>query len=237
MKPIQPKNGIKRCWRALCPALIWGAGLAALLFQAGCAPGLISVLGTPTSDETKIPAEYNLAKQKDQKILVLVDQPSYLNAHPNLRFFLTDAINKIFQLNAKIQASYIINYDTLADFRSGTADFSLLGPERVGSALGADFVLHVTIANYQVTQIGDTGYLNASLDVQASVIKVANGEKVWPTLEQSRLVQVGCESERRGRDAVGVRLASAAARCITRYLYDCPKKQFKISDERTTTEW
>jgi hypothetical protein len=48
---------------------------------------------------------------------------------------------------------------------------------------------------------------------------------------------VGFESERNGRDAAAVRLAVAAAHCVSRYLYDCPKNQFKIADEVTDIGW
>jgi len=244
MKPKQPKTGITLrlpapaiFWRVLGAAVAVCASIPLLLLQTGCSPGIIAVFGEPTSSEKKVPAEYNLAVQKGAKILILVDQPTYLDAHPNLRFFVTDAISKTFQLQLKIPASLIIDYDTLADYRSETADFSLQSPEQVGSALGADFVLHVVVSNYQITQEGDITNLSAKLDAQATLIKTATGEKVWPMMEPSRLIQVGCESERRGPDTVAVRMASAAARCITRYLYDCPKNQFKILDDRTNMSW
>jgi hypothetical protein len=233
MKPKQPKIG-----QTLRLVVLTCAVLVALVFQAGCqAVGMVSVLGTPTSSEATVPAEYNITEQKGSKILVLVDVSSFLNAHPNLRFFMTDAINKNLQARLKIKPELLFDYDKIADYRSETSDFSLLSPEQVGSALGADFVLHVVVSDYKVTQQGDSGYVNASLDAQASLVKVAGGEKLWPTPEASRLIQVGCESERRGPDVVAIRLAAAAARCISRYLYDCPKNQFKISDERTSIGW
>lgn len=199
-----------------------------------------ALIGTPTSDETKTPAEYNLTPQKGQKgqkILVFVDVPFYFNAHPNLRFFLTDTINKMLQQKAKIAPALLIDYDTLAEFRSNTPDFSLLSPERVGSALGADLVLFVVVSDYKLSGMGDTGYLNVSLDVQASLIKVSTGEKVWPPVEPAKIVRVGFEAERHGDDVAAVRLAAATAHCVTRYLYDCPKNQFKISEEKTDIGW
>ncbi len=228
MKPIQRKNSMMLHLPAaaifrwlLRPAVVACAFLPVLLLQAGCHPGWIAVFGEPTSSEKKVPAEYNLAAQKDANILILVEQPSYLKTHPNMRLFITDAISKTLQLQTKIPAAHIIDYDTLADYRSESADFSMQLPEQIGSALNADFVLHVVVSNYQ----------------QASLIRTATGEKVWPVMEPSRLVQVGCESQRGGPDAVAVRLASAAARCITRYLFNCPKNQFKIPDERTGISW
>jgi hypothetical protein len=33
------------------------------------------------------------------------------------------------------------------------------------------------------------------------------------------------------------RLTAASAHCLVRYLYDCPKNEFKIADERGTIGW
>jgi hypothetical protein len=208
-----------------------------ILFYAGCnAVGMASVLSSPTSSEAKSSAQYNLTGDKGQKILVLVDQPASFSAYANLRFYLTDTIIKMLQVKAEIKPSLFIDYKTLADFRAGTPDFYMLSPAQVGEKLGADLVLAVTIIDCRITDIGEAGY-NGSLDANAALYKVATGEKLWPTIEQSQLVQVGCESERRGQDAACVRMAAAAAHCITRYLYDCPKAGFKISDERTVSGW
>jgi hypothetical protein len=234
VKPKKAKSGITI--RSFWPATVVCAGLPVALFYAGCAPQILAVLGTPTSSEAKSSAQYNLTKDKDQKILVLVDQPASFSAYANLRFYLTDMIIKTFQVKAKMKPSLFTNYKTLADLRAGTPDFYMLSPVQVGEKLGADLVLVVTITDCRITNIGEAGY-NGSLDANAALYKVATGEKLWPTIEQLQLVQVGCESERRGLDAACVRLAAAAAHCITRYLYDCPSSNFKISDERTASGW
>jgi hypothetical protein len=236
MKPRQQKIVITT--RIVWLVLLACAGLLVLCFQAGCQfVGMAAVLGSPTESEIKSYAEYNLAQHKGQKVLVLVDQSAHLNAHPNFRYLITDTINRMLQKRDKIKPSLLIDYDKLAEFHSSTSDFSLLSPEQVGSALGADLVLLVIISDYQIHEVAEAGYYSGSLDAQASLFKVATGEKLWPTLEQVKIVQVGFEAERKGPDAAAVRLAVAAGHCITRYLYDCPKNQFKISDERTATGW
>jgi hypothetical protein len=209
--------------------------IATLLMQAGCQ--LISVLGTPTSAESKAEAEYNLAAEKNSKILVLVDQPSSLACHPNLRYFLTDTAIKTFEMKAKFGEELFISYDALAEFRSNTPDFSLMPPEQVGSALNSDFVLLIVVNNCRLLQIGDTGYISGTLDVQAQLIKVQGGVKVWPSYETAKTIRVGFESEKRDQEAAALRLAVAGAHCVTRYLYNCPKNQFKISDEITDVGW
>ena len=234
MKPKKAKSGITI--RSFWPAILVCAGLPVVLFYAGCqAVNMVALIGTPTSSENGS-AQYDLSKDKDQKILVLVDQPASFSAYPNLRFYLTDTITKMLQLKAKVKPSLFIDYKMLADLRAGTPDFYMLSPVQVGEKLGADLVLVVTITDCRIISIGEAG-CNGSLDTNAALYKVATGEKLWPTMEQSQLVQVGCESERRGQDAACVRLAAAAAHCVTRYLYDCPKAGFKISDERTVSGW
>ncbi len=238
MKPKKAKYGIRIC--SFWPAVLFCAGLPLVLFYAGCdAAGLVSVISTPTSSEAGASAEYDLSKDKDQKILVFVDQPAYLSAYPNLRFYITDTTTKILQDKdrAKIPPSLFISYHALADLRAATPDFYTLSPVQIGEKLGADLVLVVTITDCKIRDIPEGGYVAGSLDAYATLYRVSSGEKLWPTTENSRLVQVGFESERRGRDAAVVRLAAAASHCVTRYLYNCPKTGFKISDERTASGW
>jgi len=236
VKPKKVKSGITT--RSFWPAILVCAGLPVVLFYAGCSPGIIGVLGTPTSSEqAEGSAEFDLSKNKDQKILIFIDQPSYLSSYANLRFFLTDTIARTLQEKAKMKPSLFIDYKMLADLRANTPDFYTLSPIEVGRKLGADIVLAVTIVDCKISNISDSGYVAGSLDAQAVLYSVSSGEKLWPTTEQSKLVGVGFESERRGRDAGVVRLAVAAAHCVTRYLYNCPKASFKISDERTASGW
>jgi len=230
------KKKIQKLFGLLC---FFGACLfvLALVPLAGCHPGIIAVLATPTSAEAKITAEYNLKADKDVNILILVDQPASLDCHPNLRFFMTDSAIKTFIIKSKFKEEQFITYDALAEFRSNTPDFALMAPEQVGSALGADFVLLIIVNNCRLWQIGDTGYINGTLEAQGQLFRVAGGEKVWPAMEQAKTVRVGFESEKRGQDAAGLRLAVAASHCITRYLYNCPKNLFKISDEASDSGW
>ena len=138
---------------------------------------------------------------------------------------------------AGVLPSLFINYHALADLRASTPDFYTLSPAQIGEKLGADLILVVTITDCKIRDLPEAGYVTGSLDAHAALYRVSSGEKLWPTTENSRLVQVGFESERRGRDAAVVRLAAAASHCVTRYLYNCPKTGFKISDERTASGW
>jgi hypothetical protein len=223
--------------RGLCPSVTACLFVSTLFLQTGCQPGIIAVLGTPTSAEAKNPAEYDLTAEKGKKILILVDQPSSLNAQTNMRFLLTNTTVNMLKQRAKVPPEALIDYDKLADFRANTPDFSLLAPEKIGADLGADLVLLITVNDFKISDVSKSGYANGSLIVAAELISTATGQRLWPQIEQARIVRVGFESERLGQDAAAVRLAVAAAHCVTRHLFNCPKNQFKISDEITGIGW
>jgi hypothetical protein len=168
------KSGIKVC--SLLAVIVAIAGLPLILFHAGCSPGIIAVATTPTSAEQESTAEYDLSKDKNQKILVFVDQPAYLRDYPNLRFYLTDVINNMLEEKVNIKKTLLIEYRTLADFRVNTPDFAMLSPAQVGEKLGANLVLAVTITDCKVREISEAGYFSGTLDAHAALFSVSSGE-------------------------------------------------------------
>lgn len=209
--------------------------LTAVLFHGGC--GLIAHMGTPTGHEKKVPAEYDLSEHKDQKILILVNQPAWLGTAPNLRYYLTDAINGNLMEKVKLEPEHFVSYSELSEFRSNRSDFSLLSPVEVGRALGADMVLFVMIEDYQLHEIAESGYYKGFLSAQSALLEMVNGEKLWPEFTKSKSIKVGFEVESHGREIAAARLTVALAHCTTRYFYDCPRKKFKISDDRSGIGW
>ncbi|MDD5063156.1 MAG: hypothetical protein PHQ35_00140 [Phycisphaerae bacterium] len=204
--------------------------LAGLFFNSGC--GIVGLVGTPSQYEKEIPAEYDLTKQKDKKILVLVKQPSGFRAKTNLHYYLTEAVRDSLVSNVKVKPKYVLSYKVLSEFRSNRSDFSSLSPEEVGKALGADIVLLVEIRDFQLNEVVGSGYYNGSLSVQAAVYD-ANDGKEW----EGRNVDVGFDTGERGQEGAAMRLVNACAYCITRYLYNCPEYKFRISDEGKNTGW
>ena len=198
---------------------------------------IVSQLGTPTRHERKVAAEYNLSNHREQKILVLVNQPGWLNVRVNLRYYLTKQINENLIKKAEIPPEHLVGYNELSEFRSGQGDFSLLSPVEVGAALNADMVLLVMVNGYELNRIAKTDYYKGFLSVQGILHNVATGEKLWPRSAKSKSVKVGFEIESRGREAAVHRLVAASAHCTVRHLYDCPKDKFKISDDRSNIGW
>jgi len=209
--------------------------LTVLFFCGGC--GLVSILGTSRSHEKKIAAEYDLTGHRGRKILILVNQPAYLNARANLRYHLTKAIREKLTGKIKIPQERIIAYNELSQFRSGQPNFSLLLPGEVGEALGADLVLLVTVQDYQLNEMARTGYYKGFLDAQAALVDTATGEKLWPKSAKSKSIKVGFEVESGTREAAVSRLSSALAYCTTRYFYDCPREKFRIADDKSGVGW
>jgi len=209
--------------------------LAGILFQSGC--GLIAVMASPTPHEQKITAEYDLSERKDQKILVLVNQPAWLAADVNLRYYLTTSMHRTFTKKVEIESENFVDYNKLSDFRSNRSDFAFLSAQEVGKALGADVVLVITILNYQLSEMPEADYYDGWLNAGAALFDVASGEKLWPESAKSKRVQVGFDLESRGRRIAIIRLANAFAHCTIRYLYGCPKNQFKIIEDQSALNW
>ena len=207
-------------------------------FHIGCKyGGIVALMGTPSYHEREIPAEYDLTGHTDKKILVLAEQPAYLNARANLRYHLTRAVNKNLAAKTEIPPENLISYSRLSEFRSSHTDFSLLSPAQVGAALDADMVLLVIIEDYQLDEMAETGYYKGFLDVQTVLLNVAADEKLWPESAESKSIRVGFEVEDRGRAVALARLATASAYCTVRYLYNCPKNKFRIAEDRSSVGW
>jgi len=204
-----------------------------VLFAGGC--GLVAVMGTATNREKRIPAEYKF--NNGEKILVLVNQPGWLNAKANLLYHLTQAIYRSFIMKLRIPPQCLISYDELCDFRSNRTDFWKLTPIQVGEALGANKVLVVYIEDCQLYEMGESGYHKGWLSARAVVLDVGSGKRVWPKNANSKDIKVGFEFEREGAEAAVTRLADACAYCVIRYFYDCPKDKFKIAEDISGIGW
>ncbi|MHC4396975.1 MAG: hypothetical protein ACYS1A_15135 [Planctomycetota bacterium] len=208
---------------------------AMVFFHSGC--GIVSMLGTPARHEKKIPAEYNLSAHKDEKLLVLVNQPAWMSGRANLRYYLTRAIHKNLKEQIKIAPENLVDYDELSAFRSNQRNFSLLSPVAVGKALGADIVLLAAFEDFQLNEMAKTGIYKGFLSVRAVVLGTSSGEKLWPKDVRSKGVKVGFEFEERGERVAVARLMTACAHCTIRYFYDCPMDKFKIADDRSGEAW
>ena len=223
---------MKSNYRLFCYILT--ASLTVVLFE-GCA--LIGILGTPTSSEKTIPAEFKFVAAKDKKLLVLVNQPSWLNAPPLLRRALTEQIQKRLIANAGLKPSNMISYESLSGFRSREAAFSSMAAAQIGKALNAELVLIADLTAYRLVNIEDSGYYEGSLSGCTFLIDVANSDRLWPVDADSKKINVAFDIESRGQEAAFDRLAAAFAYCTARFFYDCPQNKFKIAEDKSASAW
>jgi hypothetical protein len=208
-----------------------------LLCCGGCR--VAGALATPTQWETKIPAEYDLGKNKPQKMLVLVEQSSLTAVEVNIRLYLTKAIELFVVDRVGIKTEVFVPYQKLADMRSSLADFATLSPVEVGKALDANIVLYVVIDNFGLYGLSDGGYYKGLLDTRSGLYDVASGQMLWPQTGELKACSVGFEMQKEQEKAAR-RLAASMAKCIGRNFYDCPKPEFKLADEQkkdTTESW
>jgi hypothetical protein len=221
---------------------ILAASLAVILFE-GCA--LIGVLGTPTPSEKMIPAEFKFVVDKsregrltpDKKLLVLVNQPSWLNAPPLLRQTLTEQIQIRLIANAVLKPSNMVPYESLSEFRSKEAAFSSMTTAQIGKALNADLVLVADLTAYRLVDVEDSGYCEGSLSGCTFLIDDANSDKLWPVDADNKKINVAFDVESHGREAAFDRLAAAFAHCTARFFYDCPANKFKIAEDKSDLVW
>jgi len=201
-----------------------------LILCCGC--GLAGLMGSPTSSEKKVKAEYNIARQTKGRILVLVDQLSWGKTRTDLRPYLTASVNLQLSKKAKVKAKYLIPYSKLTEFRSERADFGMLSLAQIGSALGAERILFVAIEDCQLYELAGTGYYNGSLDTKSFLFDVKTERVIWPSLAKAKTVSAGFDSQPGKNDAAAKMLAQITAHCIVRYFYDCQMDKFKIWGER-----
>jgi hypothetical protein len=234
------KEKMKSNYRLFCYILT--ASLAVILFE-GCA--LIGVLGTPTPSEKMIPAEFKFVADKsregrltpDKKLLVLVNQPSWLNAPPLLRQILTEQIQERLIINAGLKPSNMVSYESLSEFRSKEAAFSSMTAAQIGKALNADLVLIVDLTAYRLVNVEDSDYFGGSLSGCTFLIDVASSDRLWPADVENKKINVAFDVESHGQEAAFVRLAAAFAHCTTRFFHDCPSDRFKIAEDKSDSAW
>jgi hypothetical protein len=198
---------------------------------------MVSIFGTPTRHEKKIAAEYDLASRKNEKMLVLVEQPAWLNTEVNLRYHLTKRLNDKLLKSVRIPARHLASYEALSSLRSSRRDFASLPPSKVAAALDADVVLFVMIEACRLERAAETSYYRGAMSVRSALYDAATAAQLWPESPNGRSVRVGFDLESRSREAAVQRLAAAAAHCTVRYLYDCPQAEFGISDDKSAVEW
>ncbi len=205
-----------------------------LLFSCGCKT--VPIMTTPTRHEKKIPAEYNLAAQKDKKVAVIVDDPSWVNAPSSLALQVAADLNSNLTEKLLLPSKNLIPYEQEQALGTGTPEAGAM-PVQLGKAVGADLVLFAQLHTFRLAQITETQYYRGELAGMAALFDCDSGQQLWPQEQQGKVIRVAFDLEQGDYDAASNRLARAFAHCITRYLYDCPVAKFKIFEDKSGTGW
>jgi hypothetical protein len=218
------KRNYGRFNRSICVLVV---SIMAVFFQ-GC--------GGEWSSKEKITAEFKFDAGKDKKVLVLVNQPSWLNAPPLLHQELTEQIQKRLTIYAGLGAPNLVSYENLSEFRLQETAFSSMTAAQIGKALNADWVLVADLTDYKFV-VEESSYYGGTLTGRTFIINVDDSRKLWPADSESRKINVSFDIEDRGSEEALRRLAGAFAHCTTRYFFDCPKNKFKIAEDKSNPVW
>ncbi len=201
---------------------------------AGCA--FIGVMTSPTFHEQKIPAEFELGSRTQENLLVFVDQPKGPGALIGFQPQLRAAIKGFLEKKVKIKSEYLVSQDKLSLLRGQRDDFALLSPVEIGRILEARIVLYVFVQDCELYELSDRGYYKGSLVTRSMLFDTDSGDMLWPEHEAGKVVRTKVEFETDGREATIRRLATATAHCVVRNFYNCPRDQFRTSDEENYGE-
>jgi hypothetical protein len=68
------------------------------------------------------------------------------------------------------------------------------------------------------------------LALKTGLYDTSSGNMVWPE-DDLRTIQLAVELGSGSKDKVAAQLSQAAARCVVRYLYGCPRLEFQVPEE------
>ncbi len=206
------------------------------VFCSGC--GLVAVVGTPTRHEQKVKAEYDITKDTDKTILVLVKQHDWLRSERNIAANLTRAVQNNMIKNSDLEVKNFITYENLGTFRENNQNYAVLSPAQTGFELDADLVLLIEVTRFNLINQAQSSYFRGTLDANASLYDAQSGAKLWPVdEEEARQIRVGYDLGMSDTDKAFKKLVADAAHCTVRYLRDCSVADFRISGERTGEGW
>jgi hypothetical protein len=205
--------------------------IAVLLFSCGC--GTVPLLTTPTRHEKKVPAEYNLAAQKDKKVMVVVYSPAWVTAPASIVSKLTDDLEMNLTEQLKLECDNLILYENLKP----KSCMSVPPGPWLGKDFGADLVLYAELHEFNLEKVTETDYYKGQLEGKAALFEAGSEHRLWPQSEPGKVIRIAFDVEQGDYDKAIDRLSRAFAHCTTRYLYDCPVAKFKIFEDKSGTGW
>ncbi|MFI4912484.1 MAG: hypothetical protein ACIAQZ_12530 [Sedimentisphaeraceae bacterium JB056] len=208
--------------------------LPVLLLTGGC--GIVSVLGTPSASEEVVEAKFDISQRYGEKILVLVNQPSWVNSPVNLRKEITNKVNSYMRVYFEdLPEDSIIEYDTVKEKRSSDMDFDNRDVVELAEMFDAGVVLYIELLEFDILRLTSQGYYSAEMKTFSVLYDGKDGSVLWPETKAESVISLGIECEK-GVEQTMVRLSTAAAHCTLRNFYDCLRHKYKVIEEKRQYE-
>lgn len=197
---------------------------------SGC--GLVSVLGTETYGNKKVPAQLDFSDiAKAGPLLVLVE-PSYgSRIPPDLPAKLRTVIVSEIVRKTPVKAKNIISPEEVEPLLARMRGFSGNRPLELAKAVSAATVLYILIEDYRITAVPQSQYYRGSMSVRGVVFDVASSKPLWPMAPATGTARSKVEFETEGAAETRNRVMAAVGHCIVRNFYNCKRSQYKINDE------
>jgi hypothetical protein len=202
--------------------------LVQVLLCQGC--NIFGFLANPGPFEQKIPPECELKSNAAQKILVWVEALPGSGASSEVAAKLHQSICGRLIKNAGISKKNILTQDP---FITSAYDISQK-PEEIGRRAGAGVVLYVRLEEFEAINLHSNTIFSGQMKARAFLIRSENGEILCPKEPAGIVADVATEMTTKGRENIIFVLGDAAAHCIVRRFYACPKYEYMVNEERST---
>jgi hypothetical protein len=207
---------------------LWVVFLVQVLLCQGC--NVLGLLANPGPFEQKIPAECELKPIAAQKIFVWVEALPGSGANSEIAGRLNQSILVRLVKNAGVSKKYILTQDTLVTSAYNPSQ----GPGQIGQQAGAGAVFYVRIEEFELINLHGDKIYSGQMKARAFLVNSQNGEVLCPKEAEGIIADVATELTTKGRDDIILVLSDAAAHCIVRRFYPCPKNEYKVDEERST---
>ena len=206
-----------------------------LIFAAFCGGcGLVSVIGTETYGNQKVPAQLDFSDiAKAGPLLVLVEPSHGSRVPPDLPAKLRTVIVSEIVKKTRVKAKNIISPKKVEPLLARMQVFSGNRPLELAKAASAATVLYILIEDYRLTAVPQSQYHKGSMSARGVVFDVASSKPLWPVPPATGTARSKVEFETEGVDATRNRIIATVAHCIARNFYNCKRSRYKMNDEET----
>jgi hypothetical protein len=107
-------------------------------------------------------------------------------------------------------------------------------PAALGRQAGAELVLYVRLENFEVINLHGDKIYSGQMRARAVLIDSQTEKIVCPKDAEGIVADVATDLSTEGRENLVITLTAAAAHCVVRHFYTCPKQEYRINEERST---